>query len=261
MRFISFAELEESKKKKREEGMWHSLEKEDRLVTSIGDLHISTRSKDIRSEVYKPPVNALWDHIETPTHDYDVSSGKPAFKAQYGIEEAERAIIENLEREERERQLKETADQDEYIDPWKVHNIKPRRINKISTFESNSTKIENKYGTAEEERMSSRQQSTVISDKGNESKMKSWKSLEHFKVFSGLAQEITEQVSKDAEWSPPVVHSSWRFFDLDTEQRRMEEYDREQEKKRQVTILSMYQIPQFCVEIKKHALSVQLKYT
>ena len=84
--------------------------------------------------------------------------------------------------------------------------------------------------------MKAKQRALLLLKKGNESRMKSWKSLEHLKAFSGLAQEITEQVSKDAEWSPPIVHSSWRFFDLETEQRRMEEYEQEQEKKRQVTI-------------------------
>ena len=236
--FSSFVELEESRKKKREDGMWRSLEKEDRLVSSIGELHISTKSEDIRADIYKPPVNALWDQIEAPTHDYDPSSGKPAYRPQYGLEEAERDIIENLEREERERHLKEAAEQEEYIDPWKVHNLKPRRINKIHTFESDRSTIEKSNRIVEEERITShhesKTESTIISEKGNESKLKSWKSLEHLKVFSGLAEEITEQVSKDAEWSPPIVHSSWRFFDLETEQRRMEEYEQEQEKKRQV---------------------------
>ena len=220
--------------------MWRSLGNEDRLVSSIGELHISTKSEDIRSDIYKPPVSALWDQIEAPTRDYDPSSGKPAYRTQYGLEEAERDIIENLEREERERHVKQTTEQDEYIDPWKVHNLKPRRINKIETFESNRSRIDKRNRIVEEERITSRHESetegTVIIKKGNESRMKSWKSLEHLKAFSGLAQEITEQVSKDAEWSPPIVHSSWRFFDLETEQRRMEEYEQEQEKKRQVTI-------------------------
>ena len=102
--------------------------------------------------------------------------------------------------------------------------------------------------------MRAKTERTIISEKGNESKIKSWKSLEHLKVFSGLAQEITEQVSKDAEWSPPIVHSSWRFFDLETEQRRMEEYEQEQEKKRQVTTIEhvpSVRISLLCVKMKK----------
>ena len=238
--------------------MWRSLEKEDRLVSSIGELHISTKSEDIRVDIYKPPVSALWDQIEAPTHDYDPSSGKPAYRTQYGLEEAERDIIENLEREEREGHIKGASDQDEYIDPWKVHNLKPRRINKIHAFKSDRSGIEKRNRIVEEERIASLHESqtegTIISEKGNESKIKSWKSLEHLKVFSGLAQEITEQVSKDAEWSPPIVHSSWRFFDLETEQRRMEEYEQEQEKKRQVTTtehVPSVRISLLCVKMKK----------
>ena len=226
--------------------MWRSMEKDDRLVTKIGSLYISTKAEDIRSDVYKPPVNSLWDHIEAPTRDYNPRSGKPAYTTHYGLEEEEKAIIENLEREEWEKQCRE-AEQDEYIDPWKVHNIKPRRINKYSSFESESRKIEERTRITEERITShrvSKTESKVVTDsplKGNADKLKSWKSMEQIKVFSGLAEEISEQVSKDAEWSPPVVRSSWRFFDLEKEQQQMEEYDQEQEKKRQVLALSMYQ--------------------
>ena len=149
--------------------MWRSLGNDDRLVSSIGELHISTKSEDIRSDIYRPPVSALWDRIEAPTRDYDPSSGKPAYRTQYGLEEAERDIIENLEREERERHLKQTTEQDEYIDPWKVHNLKPRRINKIETFESNRSRIDKRNRIVEEERITSRHESetegTVIIEK------------------------------------------------------------------------------------------------
>ena len=238
---LLFVELAESKKKKKEEGMWHSLETQDRMVTKIGSLHISTKPEDIRSDVYKPPVNSLWDHIEAPTHDYDPASGKPAYGTHYGLEAEERAIIENLEREEREKQYRGATDEDEYIDPWKVHNLKPRRINNYSAFESESRNTESRSRIVEERITShheSKTESRVINDKpsgGNSDKLKSWKSLDQLKVFSGLAQEIMEQVSKDAEWSPPVIHTSWRFFDLEKEQKQMEQYDQEQELKRQVT--------------------------
>ena len=241
--------------------MWRSLEGENRLVTSLGNLNISSKSEDIRADVYKPPVNSLWDHIEAPTRDSD-----PQYRAQRALEEQERAIIENLEREERERQLREAHQHNEdYIDPWKVHNLKPRRVNNSnanSTFrEEESKKYKTKDGKIVEERTTTRHESKMESKvkvipitwkgkrddvdikkaQGSEAgsadtnnKLKSWKSMEQIKVLS-LAERITEQVSKDAEWSPPVVHSSWRFFDLETEKQRMQRYDEEQEKLRQVT--------------------------
>ncbi len=246
------AELVESSRRRQETEAWRALQQQQqksgdagRLVTSLGDVHISSRSGDIRDDVYKPPVRALWDRLEAPTRDGDPGAG---------LEAQERAIIENLEREEREQK------QDDYIDPWKVHNLKPRRVrngkllngdvdtaesgSEIQTRTSSSRVVEERVtktrGGKTESHVTRETETEVTSGHGADAtglgneisaKLKAWKSME---ALEGRAREILAQVSRDAEWTPPEVHSSWRWFDLDSEKRRMEEFDTEQAKLRQV---------------------------
>ena len=74
-----------------------------------------------------------------------------------------------------------------------------------------------------------------------EKQMRSWKSMEYLRPGAAVAVEIDfeERVSRDVEsmlQSRPKlqVQSSKRFFDLDVEKKRMQKWNEEQEKKRQV---------------------------
>ncbi len=256
---MSISELAKESQRKQEENVWAMLEEKDRQVTVIG------HDQDIRdvTGLKKTPLGNLWNHLDDPTHDTNRKIGYQS-SPYNSLERKEREIIAALERDELERQKRE-AELEDYIDPWKVHNLKPRRINGNKTQQIDNDKLKDVSTSSErrEESSSSKTEEngriverksflkeeskvTVSKSSAKSSFMKNWKSMEQLKSglspagisggsssTQGLVDEISRQVSKDAEWSPEV-HSSWRFFDLESERKRMEEWDREQERKRQV---------------------------
>ena len=260
---LSFSELAKESQRKQEENVWAMLEEKDRQVTVIGHEH---DMRDIAG--LKPtPLGNLWNHLDDPTQDTNVRKIGYQSSLYNSLERKEREIIAALERDELERQKRE-VELEEYIDPWKVHNLKPRRINVDKSQQIDDNRIKDVSTSSERREESSFSKTkengriverksfleeeskvTVSKSSAKSSFMKNWKSMEHLRSglsptgisggsggsasTQGLMEEISRQVSKDAEWSPEV-HSSWRFFDLESERKRMEEWDREQERKRQV---------------------------
>lgn len=167
-----------------EENVWQQIEKKSEM--RISSPVSSTTTSSVRSFPDEPkPTDLLWQRIEEPHRNLENNNDKTNFgtgtfgyKSEYDLEQAEREIIENLEREEKARTDKGP------LPPWRdsERNRKPTSGYRMEDVEARVAKD----------------------------------------------MEITMESRPDKD---KPIRSSMRFFDFEEDQKKMEEWNKENERR------------------------------
>ena len=175
---------------RKEEEQWHQIEAMRRRKASPGGDGVK-------------PTDALWRKVEAPSYGHDnnnvtstmsFGTGTYGYKQEYDLEQAEREIIANLEREEKANSA---------VPPWRDAPTEKARNGGLKPWKSSGQLSSGGFGMNEVEARTIRDMESTLEGRPVEEK---------------------------------TIKSSMRFFDFEADQKRMEEWSKENDRRNKVSL-------------------------